>query len=78
MPGYAEDISGTNSGKSAVVVSQPDSRPKTLGACGPRVFGLGCGIGSAFGKSLRRLQIFPRVSLSILTTTLGEIFPDNH
>ena len=34
--------------------------------------------GFAFGKSLGRLQINPRVSLSTRGTTRGEIFPDNH
>ena len=36
--------------------------------------GLGCGLGFAFGKSVVRLQIYPRVNLSVLETTLGEIF----
>ena len=42
----------------------------------PRVFGLGsglgCGLGFAFVKSLERLQIYPRVNLSILGTNLGQ------
>ena len=41
----------------------------------PRVVGLksglGCGLGFAFGKSLGRLQNYPRVNLSVLGTTLG-------
>ena len=52
-----------NSGKSAVAPGVFDLRS-----------GLGCGLGFAFRKSLKRLQIYPRVSLSIQGTDRGEIF----
>ena len=72
---------GTNSGKSAVVGQTVGQKP--LGPAALRVFGLrsglGCSLRFAFGKSLGRLEIYQRVSLSIIRGfTHGEIFPDNH
>ena len=53
---------------------RPDQRPRTLGACGPQVFGLwsglGCGLGYAFRKSLGGPSIF---SLGSTLSTLGKL-----